>query len=127
MALVDVGLGGTQTIDQSGTDSVAFQGIGTLNIAGSPANPIDVILSQVGGVGLLDTVDITDANVLLDGVAGVSALANYNVGSGSHRRRHPQDAEDQPDPDPGYRRHRRCCYRRTDTRRRTRRRAFRAG
>lgn len=83
MALYNVGTGGTQTINQSGTDSVSFQGTGTLNIAGTPAAPIDVTLSQLGGIGLLDTINITDANVAVDGGVGLNALQDYNLGSGA--------------------------------------------
>lgn len=82
MALITVGLGQTQTINQSDTDTVAFLGLGTLNIAGTPGAPIDVILSQVAGVGVLNTINLTNANVTLGGVAGVNALANYTIGSG---------------------------------------------
>lgn len=82
MATTNVGVGGTQTINQSGTDDVFFAGAGTLDIAGTPTNPINVTLSQVTGVGVLDTINITDANVTLAGDAGATALVTYNVGSG---------------------------------------------
>ncbi len=82
MTVINVSAGGTRTVNQSGTDDVSFTGAGTLDITGMPASPIDVTLSSVGGVGLLDTINITDANVLLAGVAGLSALTTYNIGDG---------------------------------------------
>ena len=86
MSNVVVGLGGTQDITTSGTDAATFLGAGTLNITGTPANPIDVILASVAGVGVLDVINLTDANVTLGGNAGVSALTQYNIGQGGTLR-----------------------------------------
>ena len=63
-------------------DDADFLGAGTLNIAGTPTNPITVTLSTLAGAGALDTVNISDANTTLNGAAGVSALTNVNIGSG---------------------------------------------
>ena len=82
MALITVGLGGTETINTSETDAVAFLGLGTLNVTGTPTAPITVNLTQLAGVvGALDTVNITNATVTLSGLAGVSALTAFNIGS----------------------------------------------
>ena len=86
MSTVSVGIGGNGSISQSGTDSVSFLGLGTLNIAGTAQLPITVVLSSVGGVGALDTINITNADVTLNGVAGTSALAAYNIGAGGTLR-----------------------------------------
>jgi hypothetical protein len=82
MALIIVGLGNTQTINQSESDSVTFLGLGTLNVTGPGSTPIDVTLTSVLGVGLLDTVNVQNANVTLGGIASVGALNAYNIGSG---------------------------------------------
>ncbi len=82
MALITVGLGGTQTVTTSGDDTVSFMGLGTLNVTGTPAAPIAVTISQLAGVGLLDTINISNATVTLGGVAGVSALTAFNIGAG---------------------------------------------
>lgn len=82
MALVTVGLGGTHLINQDETDAITFLGLGTLDIAGTAVAPIDVTLSQVAGIGLLDTITVTNANVMLNGVAGVSALTSLLIGGG---------------------------------------------
>ena len=81
MSVINVGLLQTQTINQSGTDSVDFAGVGTLDVMGVPGIPITVDLSQVAGVGLLDTINVSNALVTLGGVAGVSALTQYNIGA----------------------------------------------
>ncbi|RYF06044.1 MAG: hypothetical protein EOO40_09600, partial [Deltaproteobacteria bacterium] len=82
MALITIGVLGTQSITQSETDSISFLGVGTLNIVGTPTAPIAVTISQLAGVGLLDTINIQDATVTLGGLAGVSALTQFNIGSG---------------------------------------------
>lgn len=82
MTTVNVGAGGVRTINQSETDDVAFAGLGTLNVSGTPTSPINVTLSSVAGAGALDTINITDANVTLSGPASVNALTTYNVGDG---------------------------------------------
>ena len=82
MPLVTVGLGGTQTITSSETDIVSFLGIGTLNVTGTAAAPIDVTLGQIAGVGALDTINISNATVTVNGLAGVSALLAFNIGAG---------------------------------------------
>ena len=86
MSIVTVNALSPSNINSSGSDSVSFVGVGTLNIAGTPQNPISVTLSQVGGVGLLDTINISYADVTLSGVAGVSALVAYNIGTGGTLR-----------------------------------------
>ena len=83
---VIVGLGQNQTINQSGADSVSFLGLGTLDITGTPAQPITVTLSQVAGIGVANTISLTDADVTLSGVAGVNALVDYTLGQGSTLR-----------------------------------------
>lgn len=82
MAVITIGVGGTETISQDETDSVTFLGLGTLNVTGTPDTPINVSLSQVGGTGILDTINIADANVTLNGAAGTSALLSFNIGGG---------------------------------------------
>ena len=82
MALINVGVLGTGSINQSGSDSVNFVGVGTLDIAGPPGPPITVDLTQIAGVGVLDTINITNATVTVGGVANVSALLQYNIGAG---------------------------------------------
>ena len=86
MSIVTVSALFPANINSSGSDSVSFSGLGTLNIAGTPQNPITVTLSQVGGIGLLDTINISYADVTLEGVAGISALVAYNIGSGGTLR-----------------------------------------
>ena len=83
---VIVGLDQNQTINQSGADSVSFLGLGTLDITGTPAQPITVTLSQVAGIGVANTISLTDADVTLSGVAGVNALVDYTLGQASTLR-----------------------------------------
>ena len=82
MTNVVVGFGGSQTISSSGTYDAEFLGAGTLTIAGTPGDKIDVTLATLAEAGLLDTVNISDANTTLDGLAGLSALTNINIGTG---------------------------------------------
>ena len=79
MSVISVGILQTQTINQSGTDSINFVGAGTLDVTGIAGTPITVDLSQVAGAGVLDTINISNAVVTLGGVAGVSALTQYNI------------------------------------------------
>ena len=83
MPTITVGVGETQTINTSETDTVTFLGLGTLNVSGTTSAPITVNLTQLAGVtGLLDTINITNAAVTLSGLAGVSALTAFNIGAG---------------------------------------------
>ena len=81
MSLITVGLlGQTPPITQSETDQVVFAGPGTLTIAGPPGPPIDVVLSQLAGIGAVNNYVLSNANVTLGGVAGVNALVTYSIG-----------------------------------------------
>ena len=86
MSVVTVNPGTTSTISTSSSDSVVFAGIGTLNVTGTAQNPITVVLSSVAGVGALDTIHLSYADVSLGGGAGVSALVNYTIGTASTLR-----------------------------------------
>jgi hypothetical protein len=81
MALITVGPGGMQSVTRSGLMTLPFLGLGTRNVTGTVSAPIDVALTSVAGIGLLDTINVQNANVTLNGVASVGVLnANaYNT------------------------------------------------
>ena len=81
---VIVGLDQNQTINQSGADSVSFLGLGTLDITGTLAQPITVTLSQVAGIGVANTISLTDADVTLSGVGGRECACGLHAGAGKH-------------------------------------------
>jgi PKD repeat protein len=75
----------TATITTSGTYAVSVLVAGTVDIQGSQTAPIDVTVSESGvlGLGLLTTTNIADADVVLTGLANVSALSPFNLGENS--------------------------------------------
>ena len=77
-----VGQLGTQTINTSETDTVAFNLAGTLDVTGTAASPIVVTLSQVTNLAVAATINITYATLNLNGAAGAAIDTNYDIGTG---------------------------------------------
>jgi hypothetical protein len=80
--LVTIGLLSASTIATTGNYDISASVGGTVDIQGASGAPIAVTASLVS-VGALLTTNISYADEVITGVAGVSALSTYNIGENS--------------------------------------------